>query len=104
VIEPRPFDIRTLESVILAEHHALRGPIPEIDRGYVCRRLGIEDAYLLYLRRQGLTVDRADRLAVAAGFHPCQVWSSWFPDEDATSRLFVKLWAETRGGALARSA
>jgi hypothetical protein len=29
------------------------------------------------LRRSGLTVEQADELAVAAGFHPAEVWPNW---------------------------
>lgn len=39
--------------------------------------LGLQERQVHRLRRRGLTDEEADRLAVAAGFHPAEVWSGW---------------------------
>lgn len=33
------------------------------------------------LHRDGLTPDQAERYAARVGFHPCDVWPTWYDDE-----------------------
>lgn len=42
--------------------------------------LGVPRRRLYRLRDQGLTVDQADRMAIAAGYHPAEVWPTWLDD------------------------
>lgn len=42
------------------------------------RRLDVDRTRLYQWRRAGLTVARADVLAIAAGFHPGEVWPEWW--------------------------
>ena len=44
----------------------------------LARTLRIDRRQLYRMRQRGLTVPRADGFAVAAGFHPGDVWPEWW--------------------------
>lgn len=46
----------------------------------LAERLNLSITRLYRLRRHGLSPDQADRLAIATGAHPSQIWPSWFAD------------------------
>lgn len=53
--------------------------------------LGVSDWSLRQYRRRDLSLDVADRLAIAAGWHPAEVWPDWWAlveavDADRTER------------------
>ncbi len=45
----------------------------------LARLLRVERHWIYYWRRRGLTVERADELAVAVGHHPGELWpDAWW--------------------------
>ena len=48
--------------------------------------LGTSNTELSRWRRDGMSVVTADRVAVSLGFHPSQLWPSWFDDTDNDPR------------------
>lgn len=43
----------------------------------LARALGRDRAQVGKWRQRGVTLDTADRIAVAVGLHPCEVWPEW---------------------------
>lgn len=68
--EPRPFD---LQALLKAAGATMLG---------LAAATGQHARTLHRWAHMGLTVDQADRLAVAVGFHPAEVWPAWW-DESA---------------------
>lgn len=67
VVDRRRFSFADLERMLVVESDV-----------ELLRRLGLCGNVQLYRwRRTGLTVEQADVLAIRAGFHPAEVWSSW---------------------------
>jgi hypothetical protein len=59
-----------------------RLPLEPLVRRYgtVCglaRALGVHRTQASRWRAMGVPLDTADRLAVAVGLHPCEVWPEW---------------------------
>jgi hypothetical protein len=44
----------------------------------LARALGLDRAQVARWRNGGLPIDSADRVAVAAGCHPAEVWPEWY--------------------------
>lgn len=44
----------------------------------LARRIGVSDRQVRRAKTEGLTVDTADRWAIAAGHHPGLVWPDWW--------------------------
>lgn len=62
----------------------LAGLVPHEDNGHLARQLGVSSRTVVrYRRRRHLSELVADRLAVAAGFHPGNVWPQWFTEAAA---------------------
>ena len=66
ICQPRPFEVDALERLLPGRCSVEKAAT-----------LGIQYRQLHRLRRSGLTVAQADALAVAAGFHPAEVWRDW---------------------------
>ncbi len=64
--EPRPFGMEALERATRG------GTLAE-----VAELLGVSYRTVLRLRRDGLSVYRADEYAGRAGLHPMEVWTTW---------------------------
>jgi transcriptional regulator with XRE-family HTH domain len=86
--EPRPYDFDDLERLVMARlgvraNSTSPGGWTDDD---LADALGITVPHLreLRYRRRMLTERMADRLAVAAGYHPATVWPHWFDDENTT--------------------
>ena len=47
----------------------------------LARRVGMSGTLLKNARTYGLREEAADRFAIRAGFHPCEVWDDWFAYE-----------------------
>ena len=65
--QPRPFPLEDLERLLPGRCGPERAAL-----------LGIQYRQLCRLRHTGLTADQADDLAVAAGYHPSEVWPEWW--------------------------
>ena len=63
----------------------LRALLGETEAAFF-RRAHLGGAEWKTYRTRGLTPLVADRLAVLAGFHPAEVWPSWFDDADEDRR------------------
>jgi hypothetical protein len=54
-------------------------------------RLGTSVTSLRHYRDDGLTLQVADRLTIAAGLHPAMVWPSWVDDAlTVVDRMFIE--------------
>ena len=58
-----------------ADLEALLGECPT---RVIAARLGVSTRTVWRWRAGGLTVDQADRAAIAAGWHPGTVWDTWW--------------------------
>jgi len=79
--EYRPFDMKDLVASVV-------GPNPEAhaaDGLYVRFQVG-RQWWQRHLK-SGLTVWEADRLAITAGVHPCEIWDSWWAWADIDAIL-----------------
>lgn len=45
--------------------------------------LGVRTRQIIRYREHGLTSAQADRVAIALGYHPANLWPSWFTDAAA---------------------
>ena len=52
--------------------------VDESSAAELAERLRISARTVHRYRHRGLTVLQADRLAVAAGFHPAEIWPDWY--------------------------
>lgn len=85
----RPFPFSDLAAVMgVSEAHA-------------CRLLGINGSVAQDYRRNGVGIRAADRLAVRAGFHPSNVWPSWFEVAENARRERMAVDAERKRRARA---
>lgn len=56
----------------------------QVPQAVLARQLGVTERTLRRLAVRGrLRSDSADRLAVALGHHPSEIWSEWFPLESS---------------------
>jgi lambda repressor-like predicted transcriptional regulator len=57
----------------------------------IARQLGLDRRTIQRLgRRELLRADAADRIAVALGRHPCELWSTWFEPNAHNHRAAAK--------------
>lgn len=49
-----------------------------VDTSRLARILGLSGSTWKAYREHGMTERAADRLAVKAGFHPCEIWPDWW--------------------------
>lgn len=48
---------------------------------YIAERTGINRGQIIRYKREGLTVDAADRIAIRLGFHPAELWPDFHRED-----------------------
>jgi hypothetical protein len=65
-----------LAKVLDAEHRIDdTGQINDV--GYLALRLKVDRQQIFRAKKAGLSLNQADRWAVAAGYHPALIWPEW---------------------------
>jgi hypothetical protein len=58
-------------------------------RRQLARRLGVDDAQITRWNRTGLEDRTADRVGVALGMHPLELWPDWLAGAGANHPVFL---------------
>ena len=63
----------------------LRHAAEEPNNSALARRLGITYRSVIRHQADGMSLWRADALAVSLGFHPCEVWAYWYDEGEVVA-------------------